>query len=641
MPSQFRAQRKIVGVRYPQWSAFGPAMLGGVVDFMRGHETWRLITENNSYGEMEAVHIDSDWRGDGLILFRATEPELADYRRHGIAVVLTSTEGPDLGFPRVVSDNAAIGAKAARHLLGCGLTNIAFLARGETFYREACFAPGFRVYARERLRGFRTELAACSIEPSIHYLRGRPLWEERGWREVQCEVSAYLETLPKPCGLFVVDDSLAAVALRAADMIGRKVPSELAVIGYGDDHAYCYSSFPVLSSIAHPAREIGRRAADLLWRQMAGEDVTGVFSVPPGEALSRESSDSLMIADPVVRELVGWIRTDAGRDPIRVSDLAERSGLSLTTLKQRFSQHLGHSPKQEIQQARLSHLKRLLGRPGISLVDIAGRMGFATSHELSRFFKAATGMRPSGFRETRAIPAEAGYAVIFDMDGTLFDSESLFFLAFERAFAAQGGVLTREDYFRKHAGTTNEQIERELCGRAAPGFDALRFSRARRDEFNRLVETDGLQPFADVSRALELLHQRQVPMAIASSSDIADICHMLRVSGLGGRFESITGGDEVAFGKPDPGIFRLAATRLGVPPERCVVIEDSMAGVTAARASGARVIHVEREHAPNPEARAAAHLAVRSLDELDWGEIDGWFAATSVEKLPSHSADPR
>lgn len=110
-----------VGSRYPQWSSFGPEVLGGIADFMRKHETYRLSTENNSYGEMESVKIDADWQGQGVILFRATEEELVSFRQRGIAVVLTSTEGPELGYPPVVPDNAAIGRSAARHLLACGL----------------------------------------------------------------------------------------------------------------------------------------------------------------------------------------------------------------------------------------------------------------------------------------------------------------------------------------------------------------------------------------------------------------------------------------------------------------------------------------------------------------------------------------
>ncbi|GAA5482042.1 HAD-IA family hydrolase [Haloferula sargassicola] len=614
-------QRRVVGIRYPQWSSFGPGTLGGVVDFMRDHhQMWRLVTENDSYGEMEAIRITGDWRGSGLILFRSTEAELATFRKRGIPVVLTSTEGPDLGFPRVVPDNPAIGREAARHLLGCGLDSYAFLARGETFYREAHFAPGFRVYARERLRGFRAELAERSIEPTIHYLRGRPLWEARTWREVQTEVCAFLATLPKPCGLFVVDDSLAAVALCAADTLGRRVPDELAVIGYGDDQVYCYASMPALSSMVHPAREVGRLAAELLWRQMEGEQVSGTQTVPPGETVERESSRVLAIDDRIVSDLVAWIRLKAVHDPIRVSELCERAGLSSTTLKERFARSIGHPPKQEIQQVRLKHLERLLSRPGSTLAGIATQMGFASAHELSRFFKSATGLRPSEFRQARGNrrTGPKGFAVVFDMDGTLFDSESFFFRAFAHAYREQGESLSREDYFRRFAGTTNAHIERELERGAGRDFNRTHFSRAWRDEFNRLIEEEGLQPFADVLRALDELAALGVPLALASSSDLADIGHLLRSAGLAARFESITGGDEVPRSKPDPAIFKLAARRLGYPPEHCVAVEDSAAGVKAARAAGMRVIHVAREPRGGIAVADPSTRSVASLDAIDW-----------------------
>lgn len=73
---------------------------------MRNHGHWRIETLNDSYGEMEKVEITTGWQGDGLILYRATEQELADFKKRGIAVVLLSTEGSDAGYPRVLPDNA-------------------------------------------------------------------------------------------------------------------------------------------------------------------------------------------------------------------------------------------------------------------------------------------------------------------------------------------------------------------------------------------------------------------------------------------------------------------------------------------------------------------------------------------------------
>ncbi len=377
-------------------------MLAGIADFIRGHEPWKLVTENDSFGEMEAVEIGADWHGDGLILFRATEKELRNFRDRGTAVVLTSTEGPDLGFPRLVPDNARIGELAAEHLVECAVPHFAYLARGETLYREPLHASGVRLYARERLAGFRRRLGDFSREPRVHYLKGRPLWKPQAWRLVETEVAAFLDTLPQGCGLFVVDDALGAVVLRAADRIGRRVPEDLAVIAFGDDPAYCFANFPALSTIAYPAREFGRVAAELLWRQMEGGSAAAAArtELPPGPVVARESSDTLAIPDPEIRDLVRHIRLAAPHDPLRVAELAERSRLSLTTIKARFTTFLGHGPKQEIQRVRLAHLKNLLADPELSLATIAARMGFGSPHELSRFFLAGTGQRPGAWRGT-------------------------------------------------------------------------------------------------------------------------------------------------------------------------------------------------------------------------------------------------
>jgi LacI family transcriptional regulator len=619
--------RKIVGVRFPQWSAVGPGTLGGVVDFMRGHEAWRLITENDSFGEMEAVKIDQHWRGDGLVLFRATERELASFRERGTAVVLTSTEGPDLGYPRVVPDNGEIGRRAAHHLIECQLPNFAFLARGETFYREEQFAPGLRVYARQRLKGFRAGLLEYRHEPVVHYLRGRPLWESHGWREVQTEVMAFLESLPQPCGLFVADDSLAAVVLRAADMLERKVPDQLAVIGYGDDPNYCFATFPALSSIEHPAREIGRRAAELLRRQMAGESVeSGSLIVPVGRVVPRESSDMLAIAHPEIRELVRHIRLKAPHEAIRVAELADLTTLSMTTIKERFSASLGHGPKEEIQRVRVRHLKHLLGDPSLTLAEIARRMQFGSAHELSRFFMAETGQRPSDFRARTAASASrvAERAVVFDMDGTLFDTEPVYCEAYRQAFARQGGELTHEEYFRELIGRTNEDIEGYLAAKAPSGFDLTGFRGGWREEWRNLVTEKPPVPMPGVTALLEEILEAGMPVALASSSDRADIDLCLQASGLDRYFPIRASGDEVSAGKPAPDLYLLACRRLGIGPTRCLAIEDSRHGVAAALAAGLAVAQVLPQGGGAPE----GVRGVASLTELLGGV---WQTLVPVE----------
>lgn len=394
------SSRPSIGVRFPVWSAALPVVLAGIVDYLRGHQPWRLITQNDSFGEMEAVRLDQDWHGHGLIVFRATTEELTVWKERGMAVVLTSTEGPDLGFPRVVPDNKRIGQLAAEHLLDCGVGHFAFLARGETLYQEAEHAPGPRLYSRERFAAFRARLREQGYEPEPHYLKGRPLWIPHTWREIESEVIAFLETLPIPCGLFAADDALAAVVLRAAERLGRRVPEQLAVMGFGDDPSYCFASSPALSSIPYPGRAVGKAAAALIRRQLAGAPVkVPRTELPLPPVTARESSDTLAFADPEIRELVREIRLKAPREALRVSELAERSTLSLTTIKARFHTALGHGPKQEIQRVRLNHLRHLLADPGLSYSEIARRMKFGSATELKRFFTTETGEQPRDFRE--------------------------------------------------------------------------------------------------------------------------------------------------------------------------------------------------------------------------------------------------
>jgi DNA-binding LacI/PurR family transcriptional regulator len=156
--------------------------------------------------------------------------------------------------------------------MGIGHDAFAYLARGETLYKEAEFISGQRVYARERLAGYKEALAENDFEPRVHMLPGLPLWKKDTWKKMERAVEEFLTELPSPAGLFVVDDALASVALRVAERTDIAVPQSLSVLGFGDDVNYCHASLPTLSSIPYPAQAVGYRAAKELARQIAGEE---------------------------------------------------------------------------------------------------------------------------------------------------------------------------------------------------------------------------------------------------------------------------------------------------------------------------------------------------------------------------------
>jgi HAD superfamily hydrolase (TIGR01509 family) len=204
-------------------------------------------------------------------------------------------------------------------------------------------------------------------------------------------------------------------------------------------------------------------------------------------------------------------------------------------------------------------------------------------------------------------------AVIFDMDGLLLDSEPLYRVTWQTA-AAQMGCPIDDEFYAHFVGRGNDEAERllrERFGDALP-LDEFR-GRWRRDWDERLDR----EPPARKPGAIELLDfldQRQITTALATSSPRA---LALRCLGeLASRFAALAFGDEVEHSKPSPDLFLLASQRLGIVPEQCLVLEDSEAGVRAARAAGMEVIIVPDLIQPSPEIAAMASSVCESLRDV-------------------------
>jgi HAD superfamily hydrolase (TIGR01509 family) len=263
-----------------------------------------------------------------------------------------------------------------------------------------------------------------------------------------------------------------------------------------------------------------------------------------------------------------------------------------------------------------------LADPALSLAEIARNMQFGSAHELSRFFFAETGQRPSDFRE-RPTPARVDRpvaAVIFDMDGTLFDTEPVYYAAYRQAYALQGGELSEEEYVRDLLGRANEEIEHRLAVKAPASFVLEHFRTEWRKHWRSLIERNPPVPLPGVRETIEMLLERGVPLALASSSDRAEIELCLHSAGLGSYFTVRASGDEVAQGKPAPDIYRLACGRLGVEPTDCVAVEDSPHGVAAALAAGLHVVQISASgHVPLGGVTLRATLQELGAD--DWSRL--------------------
>ena len=199
--------------------------------------------------------------------------------------------------------------------------------------------------------------------------------------------------------------------------------------------------------------------------------------------------------------------------------------------------------------------------------------------------------------------------VLWDLDGTLVDSAEFHWLSWRDTMAAEGRPITYEEFLASF-GQKNDRI---LAGWLGPDASAERIRRvgeAKEQEYRRLAEQHGLTPLPGAAEWIHRLHERGWKQAIASSAPRENVRVMLRALAVDRDFDAIVSAEDVTAGKPDPQVFVRAAGRLGLPPERCIVVEDAAVGIEAARRAGIKSIGVSRG------APLDADIAVSALSDL-------------------------
>jgi HAD superfamily hydrolase (TIGR01509 family) len=203
-------------------------------------------------------------------------------------------------------------------------------------------------------------------------------------------------------------------------------------------------------------------------------------------------------------------------------------------------------------------------------------------------------------------------SVVFDLDGLMFDTEALFFRVSSEALAARGKAFTPElmELMLGRRSIEAGHVLKTLAGLEEP---VERFLAEVRDRFAALVDT-AVHPTPGLFVLLEKLARLALPLAVATSSRRAYAERLLSRHGLEDRFRFVLASEDVARGKPDPEVYHLAAERFGVPAGAMLVLEDSPAGLAAAKAAGAMAVVVPHEHSP-ARGLAAADLIVHRLDD--------------------------
>ena len=205
-------------------------------------------------------------------------------------------------------------------------------------------------------------------------------------------------------------------------------------------------------------------------------------------------------------------------------------------------------------------------------------------------------------------------AVVFDMDGLLFDTETIVREA-ARCASLRLSFDMPDEVFMSLVGLSGDAGRQRLLDHYGPAFDCDAFWREVDVDFHRLLH--GRTFLKDgVVELLDWLDDRGLPRAIATSSQHAHVQRNLAIHNLSGRFHAVVADGDCTHGKPNPHPFLKAAERLGVAPEDCLALEDSPNGVRAASAAGMMTIMVPDLIQPSDEIRRRCIRVARDLHEV-------------------------
>ncbi len=175
-------------------------------------------------------------------------------------------------------------------------------------------------------------------------------------------------------------------------------------------------------------------------------------------------------------------------------------------------------------------------------------------------------------------------ALIFDMDGTMVDNMGFHARSWLVALAAHGLCVDEQDFRQRSSGkTTTETLLAIWPHLSVAEMDAIS---NRKESLYRELYRPHLTPVVGLIQFLEMARKLDIPMAVATSAGAQNIRFVLNGLGVTSYFKATVGAEDIQHSKPHPEIFLIAAQRLSIAPEHCLVFEDSLAGIEAAHRAG-------------------------------------------------------
>lgn len=378
-----KPKRRVL-IAFPQYMAFLERLLQGVLAYARQQGHWSVARLPEAHDAN--IKWLRGWPGDGALVLIASPADARMARSLKLPVVNLAALVRRPPVPTVMVDHAAVGKLAAEHLLK------------RQFRHFGYYGIQGRWFSELRREGFCEEIRAAGRECQL--IEAKAAAESMThWRDEQADLERWVRRLPRPIGIMACNDPRAAMVLDACQAAGLSVPEDVAIIGADNDPVVCEGGAVPLSSVARQDQEVGFQAAKLLDRLMLGEAAPAApVLIPPEGVVSRRSTQTHAIEDPVVAEAVNYVHAHL-HETFGVERLLEQSRLSRRRFELRFEQCLGCSPYEFILRQRVDRAGHLLANPGKHrLTDIAGACGFTDLRHFRNCFRRITGQAPAQYK---------------------------------------------------------------------------------------------------------------------------------------------------------------------------------------------------------------------------------------------------
>lgn len=206
-------------------------------------------------------------------------------------------------------------------------------------------------------------------------------------------------------------------------------------------------------------------------------------------------------------------------------------------------------------------------------------------------------------------------AVIFDLDGTLIDTEKIYRRVWPIAMKDLGYEFTFDQYLNLRS-LGRPFAPRWFKDTYGEDFDYDEARRIRKGYFDEYVAEHGIQRKKGAVELLEYLRESGIVTAIATATDIDRALNYLKIVNLDGYFDKVISATQVPLGKPKPLVYLYACEQLGLKPSECLAVEDSPNGIKSAYRAGMKVIMVPDQSEPDGETREMLYECVESLDKI-------------------------